>query len=171
MTHRPPECPVAVVTDVGRTGRQQVVRTTRARVDPAMVGMLSLVVAVRKALERTGVVKADLKTAIDGALAGLVESNRVKEAAGVYSLVPGRRVPRASSVRQPPGLAPDLDRNPRRPGTRSREDRNKALTRKDSVRVEQYLTDFEKAHGCAKAWALRERLEHGHVTLDELRRR
>lgn len=43
-THRPPECPVAVVTDVGRTGRQQVVRTTLARFDPAMVGMLSLVV-------------------------------------------------------------------------------------------------------------------------------
>jgi cobalt-precorrin 5A hydrolase/precorrin-3B C17-methyltransferase len=42
--HRPPECPVAVVTDVGRTGRQHVVRTTLASFDPAMVGMLSLVV-------------------------------------------------------------------------------------------------------------------------------
>jgi cobalt-precorrin 5A hydrolase/precorrin-3B C17-methyltransferase len=42
--HRPTDCPVAVVTDVGRTGRQHVVRTTLADVDPTVVGMLSLVV-------------------------------------------------------------------------------------------------------------------------------
>lgn len=43
--HRPADCPVAVVTDVGRTGRQHVVRTTLAQFDPTVVGMLSLVVA------------------------------------------------------------------------------------------------------------------------------
>lgn len=42
--HRPANCPVAVVTDVGRPGRQHVLRTTLAELDPASVGMLSLVV-------------------------------------------------------------------------------------------------------------------------------
>lgn len=42
--HRPADCPVAVVTDVGRTGRQAVERTTLAAFDPTTVGMLSLVV-------------------------------------------------------------------------------------------------------------------------------
>ena len=42
--HRPADCPVAVVTDVGRTGKQTVERTTLAAFDPAIVGMLSLVV-------------------------------------------------------------------------------------------------------------------------------
>jgi hypothetical protein len=143
--------------------------------------VLSLVVAVRKALERTGVAKVDLRTTIDSTLSGLIESKTVKEADGVYSLVRGHRIARGSRSRSrsgsgsgsggSPGLAPDPQPNPGRPQVKSREDRNKAATRKDSVRVEQYLTDFERAHGFAKAWALRERLEHGHVTLDELRRR
>jgi cobalt-precorrin 5A hydrolase/precorrin-3B C17-methyltransferase len=42
--HRPADCPVAVVTDVGRQGRQHVLRTRLADFDPATVGMLSLVV-------------------------------------------------------------------------------------------------------------------------------
>ena len=41
---RPADCPVAVMTDVGRPGRQHVLRTTLAELDPATVGMLSLVV-------------------------------------------------------------------------------------------------------------------------------
>jgi len=53
----------------------------------------------------------------------------------------------------------------------SKQARNKANTRKNSTQVEQYLTEIEKAHGFAKSWELRERLEEGHVTLDELRRR
>jgi hypothetical protein len=133
--------------------------------------VLSLVVAVRKALERTGVAKVDLRTTIDSTLSGLIESKTVKEADGVYSLVRGHRIARGARSGGSRGLAPDPQPNPCRPQVKSREDRNKAATRKDSVRVEQYLTDFERAHGCAKAWALRERLEHGHVTLDELRRR
>jgi hypothetical protein len=52
----------------------------------------------------------------------------------------------------------------------SRQSRNKARTRKDAVKVEEYLTRVEKVHGCAKAWELRERLEEGHVTLAELQR-
>jgi hypothetical protein len=133
--------------------------------------VLSLVVSVQKALERSGVVKADLRSTIDCALSGLVESNKVKEANGVYSLVRRHGIPRASSTGGPPARATDSEPNTRRPQPKSREDRNKHATRKDSVRVEQYLTDFEKTHGCAKAWALRKRLEDGHVTLDELRRR
>jgi cobalt-precorrin 5A hydrolase/precorrin-3B C17-methyltransferase len=42
--HRPPDCPVAVVTDVGRAERQRIVRTTIADLDPTTVDMLSLVV-------------------------------------------------------------------------------------------------------------------------------
>ncbi|HEV7757502.1 MAG TPA: precorrin-3B C(17)-methyltransferase [Acidimicrobiales bacterium] len=42
--HRPPACPVAIVSDVGRAGRQRIVRTTLAAFDPALVDMLSLVV-------------------------------------------------------------------------------------------------------------------------------
>jgi len=53
----------------------------------------------------------------------------------------------------------------------SKHDRNKANTRRNSAQAEQYLTEIEKVHGFAKAWALRERLEQGHITLDELRRR
>lgn len=41
--HRPPTTPAAVLTDIGRPG-QSVVRTTLAELDPATVGMLSLVV-------------------------------------------------------------------------------------------------------------------------------
>ena len=49
--------------------------------------------------------------------------------------------------------------------------RNRARTQKNSSKVEHYLTEVEKAHGLTKAWAFRERLERGHVTLDELMRR
>ena len=42
--HRPADCPVAVVSDVSRAGRQRIVRTTLARFDPTVVDMLSLVV-------------------------------------------------------------------------------------------------------------------------------
>lgn len=41
--HRPPGTPAAVLTDIGRPG-QAVLRTTLALLDPAVVGMLSLVV-------------------------------------------------------------------------------------------------------------------------------
>ena len=36
------------------------------------------------------------------------------------------------------------------------------------MKVEQYLTQVEKAHGCARSWELRERLERGDVRLGEL---
>jgi cobalt-precorrin 5A hydrolase/precorrin-3B C17-methyltransferase len=42
--HRPADCPVAIVSDVGRAERQRVVRTTLSTIDPAAVDMLSLVV-------------------------------------------------------------------------------------------------------------------------------
>jgi len=47
--------------------------------------------------------------------------------------------------------------------------RNKANSMRNWSQVEQFLTQVEKAHGLAKAWAFRERLERGHVTLDELK--
>jgi hypothetical protein len=45
---------------------------------------------------------------------------------------------------------------------------NKANTIRNWSKVEHYLMEVEKAHGCARSWALRERLEQGHVTLSEL---
>jgi hypothetical protein len=46
--------------------------------------------------------------------------------------------------------------------------RNAANTRRNAAKVEQYLTQVEKAHGLARAWDLRQRFERGHVTLREL---
>jgi hypothetical protein len=54
---------------------------------------------------------------------------------------------------------------------RSKESRNKANTIRNAAKVEHYLMEVEKAHGFAKSWALRERLEQGQVSLDELIRR
>jgi len=54
----------------------------------------------------------------------------------------------------------------------SKETRNKANTIRNSAKVEQFLMEeVEKVHGFAKSWALRERLELGQVSFDELRRR
>ena len=55
--------------------------------------------------------------------------------------------------------------------TQSTRTRNQSHTRRNAAKVEQYLTDVEKAHGCARSWELRERLERGDVTLGELTRR
>ena len=49
--------------------------------------------------------------------------------------------------------------------------RNKTHTRKNWAKVEQYLTEVEKIHGCARSWELRGRLERGDVKLDELKPR
>lgn len=49
--------------------------------------------------------------------------------------------------------------------------RNKAQTRRNSTKVEQYLTEVEKAQGCATAWNVRQQLEKGDVTLQDLLRR
>ena len=54
---------------------------------------------------------------------------------------------------------------------RARQERNKANTRRNWSKVENFLMEVEKAHGYAKSWEFRERLEQGHVSLDELRRR
>jgi hypothetical protein len=52
----------------------------------------------------------------------------------------------------------------------SQQNRNKAQTRKNAAKAEQYLMEVEKAHGFARSWELRERLERGDVTLVALRR-
>jgi hypothetical protein len=53
----------------------------------------------------------------------------------------------------------------------SKESRNKANTIRNSVKVEHYLMQIEKVQGFARAWALRERLEQGQISFDELQRR
>jgi hypothetical protein len=53
----------------------------------------------------------------------------------------------------------------------SKQSRRKAQTDKKSAKVEQYLTEVEKAHGLARSWELRERFERGDITLEEMLRR
>jgi hypothetical protein len=53
----------------------------------------------------------------------------------------------------------------------SKQHRKIANTRRNSAKAEQFLTQVEKADGCAKAWELRQQLELGQVTLEELARR
>jgi hypothetical protein len=48
--------------------------------------------------------------------------------------------------------------------------RNRSHTLKNAAKAEQYLTEFEKVHGFAKAWELRQRLERGQISLGELPR-
>ena len=52
----------------------------------------------------------------------------------------------------------------------SKQSRNRAHTLRNSARVEDYLMAVEKSRGFDKAWELRERLERGEVTLEELGR-
>jgi hypothetical protein len=54
---------------------------------------------------------------------------------------------------------------------RLQQSRNKANTIRNSAKVEHYLMEVEKVHGFAKAWALRERLEQGEISLDDVMRR
>jgi hypothetical protein len=53
----------------------------------------------------------------------------------------------------------------------SKQTRNKTQTRKDWAKVEQYLSAVERAHGHARSWEMRERLEAGDTTLKEILRR
>ena len=58
----------------------------------------------------------------------------------------------------------------RLPEPQSQQSRNKAATRKNWSKVEDYLTRVERSHGFDKAWKLRQQLESGEITLDELTR-
>jgi hypothetical protein len=51
----------------------------------------------------------------------------------------------------------------------SKECRNQRNTRKNLTKAEDYLTEVEKSQGAAKAWGLRQRLEHGEVNLKDLK--
>ncbi|HEX4794219.1 MAG TPA: hypothetical protein VH370_10535 [Humisphaera sp.] len=53
----------------------------------------------------------------------------------------------------------------------SQQARNKANTRRNWDRIEQHLTEVEKVQGSARAWKLREQLEQGHITINDLKRR
>jgi hypothetical protein len=53
----------------------------------------------------------------------------------------------------------------------SKESRNKANTIRNTAKIEQFLMEVEKVHGFARSWAMRERLEQGQVSFDELLRR
>jgi len=52
----------------------------------------------------------------------------------------------------------------------SQQDRNKANTRRNWDRIEQHLTEVEKTQGAARAWKLREQLEQGDITINDLKR-
>ena len=53
----------------------------------------------------------------------------------------------------------------------SQQTRNKANTRRNWDRIEQHLTQVEKTQGSARAWKLREQLEQGHITINDLKGR
>jgi len=55
-----------------------------------------------------------------------------------------------------------------RPDPASKQARNRSSTQRNWSKVEEYLTAIEKSRGFAKAWELRERLERGDITLDDL---
>lgn len=57
---------------------------------------------------------------------------------------------------------------PPQPSAHSVRSRNQANVRRNAAKVDQYLQEVEKVHGYARAWALRERLERGEVSLAEL---
>ena len=60
---------------------------------------------------------------------------------------------------------------PAHPLTDSIRARNRAHTLRNAMKVEQYLTELEKVQGFAKSWDLRERLERGDITFDQLKSR
>jgi hypothetical protein len=68
---------------------------------------------------------------------------------------------------RPPDIKPSVQ--PSTPA--SKESRNRANTIRNAAKVEHYLMEVEKIHGFAKSWELRERLEKGQVSFDELLRR
>jgi len=88
---------------------------------------------------------------------------------------PATKSPRATSTHARPPAAPAP--KPAHAGgadpaaQRARESRNKANTMRNAAKVEHYLMEIEKAHGFAKSWALRERLETGEISLEDLMRR
>jgi len=53
----------------------------------------------------------------------------------------------------------------------SQQARNKANTRRNWDSIEQHLTHVEKTQGSARAWKLREQLEQGDITINDLKRR
>ena len=78
--------------------------------------------------------------------------------------VQARVQPKAQSASQPSHANPDEV-------LRLKHSRNRANTIRNSAKVEHFLMEVEKSHGFAKSWALRERLELGHVSLEEAMRR
>jgi hypothetical protein len=50
------------------------------------------------------------------------------------------------------------------------EARNRANTLRNSAKVEQYLIELEKVQGFEKSWAIREQLERGQVSFNDLKR-
>ena len=67
-----------------------------------------------------------------------------------------------------PASAPKTDRADEL--LRLKRSRNRANTIRNWSKVEDYLMRVEKANGFARSWVLRERLEQGQVSLDELMR-
>jgi type VI protein secretion system component VasF len=65
-----------------------------------------------------------------------------------------------------PAASPDRDEQ-----MRLKHARNRANTIRNAAKVEHFLMEVEKMQGFAKSWSFRERLEQGHVSLDELMHR
>jgi hypothetical protein len=130
--------------------------------------ILSLVVAIGRELSRIRLVKGDITATVKSTLRTLVASGMIVDTDGIYTLSP--RIEPAAPPPEQQAAVEIVDLPALRPPP-SRESRNMAATRRNAVKVEQYLTEVERAQGCATAWNVRQRLELGHTTLEELKRR
>jgi hypothetical protein len=87
------------------------------------------------------------------------------------SILKHLRAKRAKPPVQPPEPADRPKNGDPGDALRQKHSRNRANTIRNSAKVEQFLIEVEKIQGFAKSWALRERLELGHVSLEEVMRR
>ena len=70
----------------------------------------------------------------------------------------------------PEVLIQPLKTQPEAPPRQPIEARNRANTLRNSAKVEQYLIELEKVKGFEKSWAVREQLERGQVSFNDLPR-
>jgi hypothetical protein len=63
-----------------------------------------------------------------------------------------------------------LKTQPEAPLQQPIESRNRAKILRNTARIEEYLIELEKVQGFEKSWAVREQLERGQVSFNDLKR-
>jgi hypothetical protein len=100
-----------------------------------------------------------------GLISGIIECTKPLKWSTLQSSKkkPANRIA-AEILTQP--LKPQSEAPPRQPI----EARNRANTLRNSAKVEEYLIQLEKVQGFEKSWAVREQLERGQVSFNDLKR-